>query len=1016
MRELTVFLSSRFGENNFLQLRDELKTAIESAFKYQNLEVIALEKVNDPRTPLKASIQETEASNLFVHILGETYGSTLVEYDNKSYTHIEYEVAKNKKIPIVSVVIGDIYCADPPKLSDDNNFKGWQKDVLYNNNIQNIKFQTQFDIKEVVKQVLNDIGNLFNLSLRNANKNQSNTKLYATIPSLIDKDEYIKREEIEEIKKSLLGDSKEIGITSTSRQVGLHGMGGIGKTVTAIALAHDKDLQQYFTDGIYFVTIGRNPNIKELQSQLLEDGFSIDDANPSVAKIREVFQNKKALLVLDNVWEVKHIKEFDISTSLAKVLITSRQKDILRGKIHTIDILSPEQAIRLFKNITGDINQELEGIAKYILEECGFLPLAVHIIGYTLRSRKVDDYKNILDRLKKSQTNRISLRSVENEEHKNLFEVINISFDYLEDWIQDYYLSLSIFKDENYITKETLQNYWGDDFFDVKNSLIDASLLKEEVSKSGFIGYTLHDLQKDFLVIKDNIGERYQKYIKIYSDKYSNRWEDIEYRDIFFHYNYIDIYSKADNKNIVQDITKGLLKNYKYFTIESVQKLIKYLHIDKKETIEKLLDTNKNNGLLVWILKNLDLNNKKSIKFAKKYLELDANEIDGNLTIKCLDIANINNKELAEEFAKKYLELDANEIDGHITIKCLDIANINNKELTEEFAKSYFLEKDLNEAIIRKCFAIVKKDYKEAIEYAEKYIEKNFNNLGNFTVNIALYFLQDNNEYKQKIGLREFSKLNKNKTYLKSNPDRKSMIFNIPIADKRLREKVILQELTHQFHFFPTCNKFFFRNNRTLINSCLLAFQEKPKKTVQYSKKILNYYDEELKFKDTRNLFYHWHIKTALENLQVQKYAIDIAKKILIKENKLTLEAVINNNCDFYYISWILDDTIFELIKVDIKDRKNNVTAMQKISKLLFNLYDTRKKIYNLCLENKVLQYINIVNVVSYYQEVIGNIAQAIEYKEEALLLVGKSKLLDKEEKFKLYSQELNELRLKESI
>ena len=49
----------------------------------------------------------------------------------------------------------------------------------------------------------------------------------------------------------------------------ISGMGGIGKTVLASALAHDTEVREAFPDGIYWLTFGQNPNLLGLQNQLL---------------------------------------------------------------------------------------------------------------------------------------------------------------------------------------------------------------------------------------------------------------------------------------------------------------------------------------------------------------------------------------------------------------------------------------------------------------------------------------------------------------------------------------------------------------------------------------------------------------------------------------------------------------------------------------------------------------------------------------------------------------------------
>ena len=71
------------------------------------------------------------------------------------------------------------------------------------------------------------------------------------------------------LKQKLLASGANVGITGQSSAVGVQGMGGIGKTVLAAALAHDWAVRQAFPDGIYWLTIGQKPNLLYLQSQLL---------------------------------------------------------------------------------------------------------------------------------------------------------------------------------------------------------------------------------------------------------------------------------------------------------------------------------------------------------------------------------------------------------------------------------------------------------------------------------------------------------------------------------------------------------------------------------------------------------------------------------------------------------------------------------------------------------------------------------------------------------------------------
>jgi hypothetical protein len=65
------------------------------------------------------------------------------------------------------------------------------------------------------------------------------------------------------LKQKVLSADASIAITGKGRAVGVQGMGGIGKTVLAAALAHDSEVRQAFPDGIYWLTIDQNPDRTE---------------------------------------------------------------------------------------------------------------------------------------------------------------------------------------------------------------------------------------------------------------------------------------------------------------------------------------------------------------------------------------------------------------------------------------------------------------------------------------------------------------------------------------------------------------------------------------------------------------------------------------------------------------------------------------------------------------------------------------------------------------------------------
>jgi len=108
--------------------------------------------------------------------------------------------------------------------------------------------------------------------------------------------------ELAVLRQKLLAGDESVPIT---------GMGGIGKTVLASALAHEPEVRQAFPDGIYWLTIGQKPNLLDLQNQLLRrlTGSKETLTTEQEAKdaLREALAGGRVLVILDDVWEVEHL-------------------------------------------------------------------------------------------------------------------------------------------------------------------------------------------------------------------------------------------------------------------------------------------------------------------------------------------------------------------------------------------------------------------------------------------------------------------------------------------------------------------------------------------------------------------------------------------------------------------------------------------------------------------------------------------------------------------------------------
>ena len=305
--------------------------------------------------------------------------------------------------------------------------------------------------------------------------------------------------------KLILHKTGPITVTSAEK-IGLHGMGGIGKTVLAIALCHDTEIQQKYYDGIYWITLGEDPDIISCQVQLAEfvskEREHFSDIQSGKARIGELLTDVACLIVLDDVWEIQHISAFNISTPQTQLLITTRNSNLLTGiaseKID-LELLTLQQALKL---LAAWSNQpKLPPPAYDIVKECGRLPLAIAMVGAMLRDRVAnEDWEDVLELLREADITEIE-QEFPDYKHKTLFSAIHASIDQLDTGLLDRYFDLAVFPDDTPIPTSVLQTFWSDGQTKRSNinrllhKMEDLSLLQQ--SETGVI--TIHDLQRDYI-------------------------------------------------------------------------------------------------------------------------------------------------------------------------------------------------------------------------------------------------------------------------------------------------------------------------------------------------------------------------------------------------------------------------------------------------------------------------------------------------------------------------------------
>ena len=164
----------------------------------------------------------------------------------------------------------------------------------------------------------------------------------------------------------------------------IYGLGGIGKSVLAAKLAHEEAIQARFSDGILWATLGQSPDLLPLLSGWIQ-ALGDTDYKPTAIEsasvhLRTLLYDKKALLVVDDVWHPEHLEPFRVGGNDCCVLVTTREARIPEAHRYDLDVMSEAQALALMtQKLSEPLREEETQQALAFAERVGYLPLALEL-------------------------------------------------------------------------------------------------------------------------------------------------------------------------------------------------------------------------------------------------------------------------------------------------------------------------------------------------------------------------------------------------------------------------------------------------------------------------------------------------------------------------------------------------------------------------------------------------------------------------------------------------------------
>jgi len=314
------------------------------------------------------------------------------------------------------------------------------------------------------------------------------------------------------LRDALLIDlSGPVVVTGPATSTGVQGMGGIGKSVLVNALARDLQVRRAFPDGVFWIPIGQQPNIVEVQrlfAHALADAGSFESVTQGRARLGALLASKAVLVVLDDVWERAHAEAFSVLGPRCRSVITTRDAGLLTSigatQFH-LDLTTEDEALALLASATGVTPDALPSEARQVVHECARLPLALALCAGMFKSGV--SWVRLVQRLRQTQFESHTDRSLSDEPGRMayLWTAVKCSLDALPPEEHRRFIEISVFPKGEAIRETLVHTLWSHTSgldepacTNLLSTFANRALLWFDIDQAGQRHLSLHDLIWDF--------------------------------------------------------------------------------------------------------------------------------------------------------------------------------------------------------------------------------------------------------------------------------------------------------------------------------------------------------------------------------------------------------------------------------------------------------------------------------------------------------------------------------------
>ncbi|KEH41496.1 disease resistance protein (CC-NBS-LRR class) family protein [Medicago truncatula] len=304
---------------------------------------------------------------------------------------------------------------------------------------------------------------------------------------------------------------------STSRNIGVYGLGGVGKTTLVEKVALIAKEHKLF-DKVVKTEVSKNPDIKRIQGEIadfLSMRFEEETIVGRAQRLRQrIKMEKSILIILDNIWTKLDLKEVGIpfgnEHNGCKLLMTCRNQEVLlqmdvpKDYTFKVKLMSENETWSLFQFMAGDVvkDSNLKDLPFQVAIKCAGLPLRVVTVACAMKNKR--DVQYWKDALRKLQSNdhtemdpgtysalELSYNSLESDEMRDLFLLFALMLGESIEYYLKVAMGLDLLKHINAMD-------------DARNRLytiiksLEATCLLLEVKTGGNI--QMHDFVRDFAI------------------------------------------------------------------------------------------------------------------------------------------------------------------------------------------------------------------------------------------------------------------------------------------------------------------------------------------------------------------------------------------------------------------------------------------------------------------------------------------------------------------------------------